>query len=177
MSPAHSPSPSASRLSDVIRWRHVGGHQCIPADARDCYWWRRLANRTRRGMMPRHSLTFISTNCHHRIRAPITRWSSWLRFVRSLILFADTSTGFRWRADSGDYCCALASGHGRDSSRDTGPELLANDPTALELICIANSVASCAHQIQPNQVCWTCRANWLPADHRRQDHRIHPHRR
>ncbi len=48
-------------------------------------------------------------------------------------MWADISGGFRWRSDSGDFCCSLVSGVVVMQIEINVPSELRNDPTALAI--------------------------------------------
>ncbi len=100
---------------------------------RDCYWWRRLADEN----SPWDDATALAHIHLDELPPPnpgpdhsLEQLAAFRPFA---ILWADVATGFRWRADSGDYCCSLVSGTVVIQLELPVPELLAGDPTALAI--------------------------------------------
>ncbi len=92
------------------------------------------------------------------------------------ILWADITGGFRWRADSGDFCCSLVSGVFVMQLELNVPSDLAATPTALAEDLIASSDASCALRSSPARPARPERSARVSANHRSQDHWLHAHR-
>ncbi len=101
---------------------------------RDCYWWRRLAD-------PNNAwddATALSHIYFDELPPPADgaadHSANELISLRPFcIMWADISGGFRWRSDSGDFCCSLVSGVVVMQIEINVPSELRNDPTALAI--------------------------------------------
>ena len=94
---------SDSAMLDVI--------EAAVQQLRDCYWWRRLAN-------PDAPWDDVTAAAHiHLDEIPPPAGGAAVHTLVELdtlrpyaIVFADVDDGFRWKSETGDFCCALSGG-------------------------------------------------------------------
>ena len=98
---------------------------------RDCYWWRRLAD-------PDNAWDEATAQSHiHFDELPPPQGAAehsrtdLISLRPFAIMWADITGGFRWRADTGDFCCANVSGVIVMQLELNVPFNLAATPTAL----------------------------------------------
>ncbi len=98
---------------------------------RDCYWWRRLAGEN----TPWDEAT-AQSHIHFDALPPPAQGPDHTRaelvnYRPFAIMWADIMGGYRWRADTGDYCCSMVGGVLVLQLELNVPSNLANTPTAL----------------------------------------------
>lgn len=99
---------------------------------RDCYWWRRLANpdsawneATSQAHIHFDELPPPAANAEIHSRAELVSLRPFA------IMWADITGGFRWRTETGDFCCSMVSGVIVMQLELNVPANLAATPTAL----------------------------------------------